>query len=390
MNVHEHQAKTLLAAYGVPVPGGRVARTPKEAGDTARALGGGRWVVKAQVHAGGRGKAGGVRTAESPAQVEQVTRELLETRLVTAQTGAEGVLVRRVLVERAARADRELYVALVVDRAAQRVALVGSALGGVEIERIADLAPEAIVREPIDPAVGLEDLQCRKVAAALGLTGPLLAEAVPVLRGLYRCFVETDALQLEVNPLAVTEKGGLLALDAKLSFDDNALFRQPEVRELRDLDEEDAKEVDASEHDLNYVALDGTVGCIVNGAGLAMATMDAIALHGGRPANFLDVGGGASPEKIANAFRIVLEDANVQTILVNVFAGINRCDWVAEGVVKATVDRQVYVPVVVRLAGTNVEEGRRILDESGLDLVTREDLDQAAAAAVATVNGGRA
>jgi succinyl-CoA synthetase beta subunit len=390
MNVHEHQAKSLLAARGVPVPGGRVARTPKEAGDAARALGGGRWVVKAQVHAGGRGKAGGVRTAGSPAEVEQVTRELLETRLVTAQTDAQGVLVRRVLVERAAEVDRELYVAFVVDRGAQRVALVGSALGGVEIERIADFAPEAIVREPIDPAVGLQDFQCRKVAAALGLAGPLLAEAVPVLRGLYRCFVETDALQLEVNPLAVTEKGGLLALDAKLSFDDNALFRQPEVRELRDLDEEDAKEVDASEHDLNYVALDGTVGCIVNGAGLAMATMDAIALHGGRPANFLDVGGGASPEKIANAFRIVLEDANVRTILVNVFAGINRCDWVAEGVVKATVDREVDVPVVVRLAGTNVEEGRRILDESGLDLVTRDDLDQAAAAAVATLNGGRA
>jgi succinyl-CoA synthetase beta subunit len=390
VNVHEHQAKALLAAHGVAVPAGAVARTPEEAVAAARSVGGESWVVKAQLHAGGRGKAGGVRRASSLAEVEEEARALLGSRLRTAQTGPEGAVVRSVLVETTADVDRELYVALAVDRARQRVVIVASPLGGVDIEEAARLAPEGIVREPIDPAVGLQDFQCRKVAAGLGLGGALLTKAVPLLRGLYRCFLETDALQAEINPLAVTADDELLALDAKLTFDDNGLFRRPAVHELRDREEEDPKEVDACEHDLNYIALDGHVGCIVNGAGLAMATMDAISLHGGRPANFLDVGGGASPEKVANAFRIVLQDSNVRTILVNIFAGINRCDWVAEGVVRATRDQKVDVPIVVRLAGTNVDEGRRILAESGLELVDVDDLDQAAAAAVATVTGGPA
>jgi succinyl-CoA synthetase beta subunit/malate-CoA ligase subunit beta len=381
VNVHEHQAKELLGSYGVPVPPGAVAYVPHQAIAGASELGGERWVVKAQIHAGGRGKAGGVRIAGSPDEVGEIAAELLGSRLVTVQTGPRGAIVGRVLVEPAAEIERELYLGLVVDRAAQRVALIASGAGGVDIED----AGEELVRETIDPALGLQDFQCRKVAAALGLSGPLLRPAVALMRSLYRCFVDTDALQAEINPLAVTVDGELVALDAKVSFDDNALFRRPTVQELRDLDEEDPKEVDATEHGLNYIALDGDVGCIVNGAGLAMATMDAITLHGARPANFLDVGGGATPEKVSNAFRIVLTDPNVKTILVNIFAGINRCDWIAEGIVAASRDQQIDVPIVARLAGTNVEEGRRILAESGLSLITASDLDEAAAAAVGSL-----
>jgi malate-CoA ligase subunit beta len=381
VNVHEYQAKELLRSYGVQVPAGVVACAPHQAAVAARELGGERWVVKAQIHAGGRGKAGGVRVAESIEEVAEVAGSMLGSRLVTDQTGAEGSLVGRVLVERAAALERELYLALVVDRAVQRPVLLASAAGGVEIEE----SEGELVREPIDPAVGLQAFQCRKVAGAIGLGGELLRPAVKLMESLYRCFVENDALQIELNPLAVTADGELVALDAKVSFDDNALFRRPAVRELRDLDEEDPKEVDAGEHALNYIALDGEVGCIVNGAGLAMATMDAITLHGARPANFLDVGGGASPEKVANAFRIVLSDPNVKSILVNIFAGINRCDWIAEGIVAASRDQQIDVPIVARLAGTNVEEGRRILAESGLALITAADLDEAAAAAVGSL-----
>ncbi|HEX7254508.1 MAG TPA: ADP-forming succinate--CoA ligase subunit beta [Gaiellaceae bacterium] len=385
MNVHEHQAKELLSSYGVPVPPGGVAYAPHQAAAAAAELGGERWVVKAQVHAGGRGKAGGVRLAGSVEEVAAIAANLLGSRLVTAQTGPDGALVGRVLVEPAVGIARELYLGLVVDRGPQRPVLLGSTSGGVDVEGAGGL-----VRETIDPALGLQDFQCRKVAAALGLSGPQLRPAVALMRALYRCFEETDALQIEVNPLAVTDDGALLALDAKVSFDDNALFRRAEVGGLRDLDEEDPKETDASQHGLNYIALDGDVGCIVNGAGLAMATMDAITLHGARPANFLDVGGGASPEKVANAFRIVLTDPNVKTILVNIFAGINRCDWIAEGIVEASRAQEIDVPVVARLAGTNVEEGRRILAESGLALTTADNLDDAAAAAVASLNGARA
>ena len=384
MNVHEYQAKELLSSYGVPVPPGAVACAPHQAALGARELGGDRWVVKAQIHAGGRGKAGGVKVASSVEEVAEISAAMLGSRLVTQQTGPEGSLVGRVLVEPACEIERELYLAMVVDRAVQRPVLLGSKTGGVEIED----ADGKLVREPIDPAVGLQAFQCRKVAGALGLSGELLRPAVKLMQGIYRCFVGNDAMQIEINPLAVTGAGALVALDAKLSFDENALFRRPAVRELRDLDEEDSKEVDATEHGLHYIALDGEVGCIVNGAGLAMATMDAITLHGARPANFLDVGGGASPEKVANAFRIVLTDPNVKAILVNIFAGINRCDWIAEGIVAASRDQQIDVPIVARLAGTNVEEGRKILADSGLALIAAEDLDDAAAAAVASLNGG--
>ena len=381
MNVHEHEAKELLSSYGVPVPPGAVAYAPHQACAAAAELGGERWVVKAQIHAGGRGKAGGVRVASSVEEVGDIAAELLGSRLVTAQTDVDGAVVGRVLVEGAVEIEQELYLAVALDRGLQRPVLIASRAGGVDVEE----AEAELVREAIDPAVGLRDFQCRKVAGALGLRGSLLRPAVALMRGLYRAYEETDALQAEINPLVVTADGTLVALDAKLTFDDNALYRQPGITALRDLDEEDPKEIDASEHDLNYIALDGEVGCIVNGAGLAMATMDAVTLHGARPANFLDVGGGASPEKVANAFRIVLTDPNVKTILVNIFAGINRCDWIAEGIVAASRDQAIDVPIVARLAGTNVEEGRQILADSGLDLIAAEDLDEAAAAAVASV-----
>jgi succinyl-CoA synthetase beta subunit len=309
---------------------------------------------------------------------------MLGSRLVTAQTTDEGQYVSRVLIERGARIDREFYVGMIVDRVSQKILVIASAEGGVDIEEVAATNPDAIHKEYVDPGVGLLDFQCRKVAAAIGL-GARATSFTRLLKRIYRLFRDKDCLLLEINPFIVTEDGDMIALDAKMQFDDNALFRQGYVAELRDTDEEDPKEVEASGHGLNYIALDGDVGCIVNGAGLAMATMDAIVVHGGRPANFLDVGGGASPEKVANAFRIVLKDPNVRAILVNIFAGINRCDWIAQGVVQATRDQQVTVPVIVRLAGTNVEEGRRILDESGLDLIQAQDLDDAAAKAVAAL-----
>ncbi|MGZ4430013.1 MAG: ADP-forming succinate--CoA ligase subunit beta [Gaiellales bacterium] len=390
MNIHEYQAKALLKSYGLPVPPSGVAYSPSQAARVADEIGGQRWVVKAQIHAGGRGKAGGVQIARSEAELGEIADRMIGSRLVTAQTGPEGALVQRVLVERASRIERELYLGLVVDRASQRITVVASADGGVDIEQVAEMRPDRIVREPVDPAVGLQDFQCRKVATAIGLTGPLMAPVVRVMKQFYRCFRDKDALQAEINPLVVTEDRELLVLDAKITFDDNALYRRPDITELRDFDEEDPKEIEASGHGLNYIALDGRVGCIVNGAGLAMATMDAITIHGGRPANFLDVGGGTTPEKIANAFRIVLKDPNVEVILVNIFAGINRCDWIAKGVVQATRDQVITVPIVVRLAGTNVEEGRRILVESGLDFTTADNLDRAAELAVDAIKEGAA
>jgi succinyl-CoA synthetase beta subunit len=383
VNVHEYQAKQLLASYGLHVPKSGVAYTAAQAALVAEELGGERWVVKAQIHAGGRGKAGGVQMARSLPELKETVDRMIGSRLVTAQTGPEGALVQRVLVERASRIDKELYLGLAIDRGSQRIVVLASADGGVEIEEVAEQTPDRIVRERVDPAVGLQDFQCRKVATAIGIPAPLLGQAVRLMKSFYRCFRDKDALQAEINPLVITEDGDLVALDAKMTFDDNALYRRADIVELRDFDEEDPKEVDASGHGINYIALDGSVGCIVNGAGLAMATMDAITLHGGRPANFLDVGGGATPEKVANAFRIVLRDPNVKTILVNIFAGINRCDWIATGIVQATRDQEIGHPLVVRLAGTNVEEGRRILAESGLDLITAENLDDAAAKAVA-------
>jgi succinyl-CoA synthetase beta subunit/malate-CoA ligase subunit beta len=384
MDIHEYQAKELLRAYGVPVPPGEVVYSDRAAARVADELGGSRWVVKAQIHAGGRGKAGGVRLADSSPKVAELADQMIGSTLVTAQTGPRGKRVQRVLVERASRIEREFYLSMIVDRGSQRIVVIASAEGGVEIEEVAASKPEAIHTEYVDPGVGLLDFQCRKIATAIGLQ----SRAVPftrLLKRIYRLFRDKDCLLLEINPFIETDDGDLLALDAKMSFDDNSLFRRGDVAELRDFDEEDPKEVDASGHGLNYIALDGSVGCIVNGAGLAMATMDAIVLHGGRPANFLDVGGGASPEKVANAFRIVMQDPNVRAILVNIFAGINRCDWIAQGVVQATRDQSIAVPVIVRLAGTNVEEGRAILDASGLDLIQADDLDHAAAKAVAAV-----
>ena len=387
MNIHEYQAKQLLRNYRVPTPRGEVVYTSKAAGRVAEELGGSRWVVKAQVHAGGRGKAGGVKIANTPAKVAELADQMLGSTLVTAQTGAEGQRVSRVLVERASRIEREFYLSLFVDRDSQRIVVIASAEGGVDIEEVAANDPDAIHTEFVDPGVGLLDFQCRKVATAIGL-GNRTTSFTRLLRRIYRLFRDKDCLLLEINPFIETEDGELVALDAKMSFDDNALFRQGDVAELRDFEEEDPKEVEASGHGLNYIALDGSVGCIVNGAGLAMGTMDAIAHHGGRPANFLDVGGGASPEKIANAFRIVLKDPNVKAILVNIFAGINRCDWIATGVVQASRDQDIDVPVIVRLAGTNVEEGRTILDDSGLELIQALDLDDAAAKAVAAAHEG--
>jgi succinyl-CoA synthetase beta subunit/malate-CoA ligase subunit beta len=386
VNIHEYQAKELLKSYGVPVPQGEVVYSDRAAARVAEELGGSRWVVKAQIHAGGRGKGGGVKLANSPQKVAEIADQMIGSRLTTAQTGPDGQVVSRVLIERGARIEREFYLGLIVDRVSQRIVVIASAEGGVDIEEVAATNPDAIHKEYVDPGVGLLDFQCRKVATAIGL-GSRAGSFTRLLKRIYRLFRDKDCLLLEINPFIVTEDGEMIALDAKMQFDDNALFRQGGIAELRDFEEEDPKEVDASGHGLNYIALDGDVGCIVNGAGLAMATMDAIVVHGGRPANFLDVGGGASPDKVANAFRIVLRDPNVKAILVNIFAGINRCDWIAQGVVQATRDQQVQVPVVVRLAGTNVEEGRRILDESGLDLIQAEDLDDAAMKAVASLEG---
>jgi succinyl-CoA synthetase beta subunit len=385
VNIHEYQTKELLKGYGIPVPIGRVAHNVDNAATVAEEIGGERWVVKAQIHAGGRGKGGGVKIAESIDEVKHYTNQLIGSHLVTPQTGAEGRLVQRVLIEQGCNIQQEYYLGLVIDRATQRITVIASASGGMNIEEVAKTDPERVVREAVDPAVGLMDFQCRKIAAKIGLSGKQIGEAARLMRALYRCFRDQDALLAEINPLALVNGGTLMALDAKMSFDGNALYRLPQITELRDFDEEDPKEVEATGHGLNYIALDGNVGCIVNGAGLAMATMDAISFHGGKPANFLDVGGGASPEKVGNAFRIVLQDANVKIILVNIFAGINRCDWIAEGLVQAMREQRIDVPIVVRLAGTNVGKGAAILAASGFPFIMADDLDDAATRVMATL-----
>jgi succinyl-CoA synthetase beta subunit/malate-CoA ligase subunit beta len=387
LNIHEYQTKELLRGFGVPVPNGRVAHNVDNAATIAEDLGGERWVVKAQIHAGGRGKGGGVKVANSIDEVKQFTDEMIGTHLVTPQTGAEGRLVQRVLVEQACNINREYYLGMVIDRATQRITVIASASGGMNIEEVAKTDPDRVIREAVDPAIGLAGFQCRKIAARMGLQGKQIAEAAKIMKALYRAFRDKDALLAEINPLADIDDGRLMALDAKMSFDSNALYRHPAVTELRDFDEEDVKEVEASGHGLNYIALDGNVGCIVNGAGLAMATMDAISFHNGKPANFLDVGGGASPEKVGNAFRIVLQDPNVKAILVNIFAGINRCDWIAEGLVQAMRDLHIQVPIVVRLAGTNVEKGAPILKASGFPFIMADNLDDAATKVVAALEG---
>ena len=387
LNIHEYQAKELLKEYGVRVPPGRVAHTVDNAATAAEELGGERWVVKAQIHAGGRGKGGGIRVAGSIDEVRHYADQLIGSHLVTPQTGAAGRLVQRVLVEQAIRIHKEYYLGLVIDRGTQRITVIACEAGGMDIEEAAALYPEQIIREAVDPAVGLMDFQCRKIAAKIGLTGRQIPEATKLMQALYRCFRDNDALLAEINPLALVDEGQLMALDAKMSFDGNALYRREQITAMRDFDEEDPKEVEATGHGLNNIALDGDVGCIVNGAGLAMATMDAISFHGGKPANFLDVGGGASPEKVENAFRIVLQDPNVRIILVNIFAGINRCDWIAEGLVQAMRDLKIGVPIVVRLAGTNVDAGRAILAASAFPFIMADNLDDAATRVMATLRG---
>jgi succinyl-CoA synthetase beta subunit len=387
LNIHEYQTKELLRGYGVPVPEGRVAHNVDNAATIAEALGGERWVVKAQIHAGGRGKGGGVKVASSLDEVKQFTDEMIGSNLVTPQTGEAGRLVQRVLVEQACNINKEYYLGMVIDRATQRITMIGSASGGMNIEEVAKTDPDRVIREAVDPAIGLAGFQARKIAAKMGFRGKQIGEAAKMMQALYRCFRDKDALLAEINPLADIDDGKLMALDAKMSFDSNALYRRKAITELRDFDEEDTKEVEASGHGLNYIALDGNVGCIVNGAGLAMATMDAISFHDGKPANFLDVGGGASPEKVGNAFRIVLQDPNVKAILVNIFAGINRCDWIAEGLVQAMCDQDIKVPIVVRLAGTNVEKGAPILKDSGFPFIMADNLDDAATKVVAALEG---
>jgi succinyl-CoA synthetase beta subunit len=385
LDIHEYQTKELLRGYGVSVPEGRVAHNIDNAATIAEGLGGDRWVVKAQIHAGGRGKGGGVRVASSLDEVKQFTDEMIGSHLVTPQTGAAGRLVQRVLVEQACNINKEYYLGMVIDRATQRITVIGSDSGGMNIEEVARTDPDRVIREAVDPAIGLAGFQCRKIAARMGFRGKQIGEAAKLMQALYSCFRNNDALLAEINPLADIDDGKLMALDAKMSFDSNAMFRRPAITELRDFDEEDPKEVEASGHGLNYIALDGSVGCIVNGAGLAMATMDAISFHNGKPANFLDVGGGASPEKVGNAFRIVLQDPNVKAILVNIFAGINRCDWIADGLVQAMRDQDIKVPIVVRLAGTNVELGAPILKESGFPFIMADNLDDAATKVVAAL-----
>ena len=384
MNIHEYQAKELLARFGVTVPQGRVAYTPEQASFAASELGGWHWAVKAQIHSGARGKAGGVRLCRTYDEVQEAATDLIGQRLVTHQTGPEGLLCERVYVEVAEPFVKELYLGIVLDRKAERIRVIASTEGGMEIEELAENSPEKIMQVTVEPAVGLQKFQARELAFDLGLTIKQVQRAVGIMMGAYRAFRDKDAEMLEVNPMVVTKDDRVIALDAKMSFDDNALFRLPDISEMKDLAQEDPREAEASQHHLNYVGLDGNIGCIVNGAGLAMATMDTIKFAGGTPANFLDVGGGASPERVANAFKLVLSDANVAVILVNIFAGINRCDWIAKGVVAAAKD--LKVPLVVRLSGTNHEEGQKIIDDSGLPIIGAETLLEACEKAVVAVN----
>jgi len=382
MDIHEYQAKEILSNFGVEVPAGALAYSPEQAAYRARELGGTKWIVKAQVHAGGRGKAGGVKLCESDHEIQEACEGLFGRKLVTHQTSAEGKGVYRIYVEAAVPIEREIYLGFVLDRSSQRVMIVASAEGGMEIEDISRDRPESIVRSIVEPAVGLRDFQAREIAFALGIDPAQTSQMVSTLQGCYRAFTDLDATMVEINPLVITGDNRILALDAKMAFDDNALFRHPQISELRDKSQEDPRESRAADRGLSYVGLEGNIGCIVNGAGLAMATMDTIKLAGGEPANFLDIGGGATPERVAKAFRLVLSDANVEAVLVNIFAGINRCDWVAEGVVAALKAEEVDLPVVVRLAGTNVEEGQKILARSGLPVIRANTLMEAAERAV--------
>ncbi len=386
MKIHEYQAKVILKQHGVAVPRGDVAYTAAEAREIAHRLGG-KVVIKAQIHAGGRGKGGGVKLVDGLDQVESTARAMLGMHLVTPQTGPQGKVVQRVLVEEALERERELYLGLVVDRSSGLPIMMASSAGGMDIEEVAAKTPELILRESIDPVTGFAPFQARKLAHSLGLTGPLAGKAAKIMTGLYEAFAASDASLAEINPMVTTKAGDVLALDAKLNLDDNALYRHHDLRELRDIAEEEPLEVEASKFSLNYIKLNGNVGCMVNGAGLAMATMDIIKLAGGEPANFLDVGGGATAEQVTNAFRIILSDTHVQAVLINIFGGIMRCDVVAQGVVDASRQVGVKVPVVVRLEGTNKEEGAAILRNSGLNFTVADGMRDAADKVVALASG---
>ncbi len=385
MNIHEYQAKKVLSAYGVTVPRGEVAFTSDEAVAAAERLGGSVWVVKAQIHAGGRGKGGGVKLARSIEEVRSISDEILGMNLVTHQTGPAGQLVRRIYVEEGADIDRELYLGVVLDREESRVCFMASTEGGMEIETVAEETPEKILKEWVNPVTGLSDYQARNLAFGLGLEGKAVNKAVKFMKALYKAFTEKDASLAEINPLIVTKGGDIVALDAKINFDSNALYRHPDIMELRDEDEEDPKEIEASKFDLNYISLDGNIGCMVNGAGLAMGTMDIIKHCGGEPANFLDVGGGANKEKVTAGFKIILQDPNVKGIFVNIFGGIMKCDIIAEGVIAATKELGLEIPVVVRLEGTNVELGKELLQSSGLKLISADNMIDGAQKIVSAV-----
>jgi len=383
MDIHEYQAKEILKDFGIAIPAGGLAYSPEQAVYRAKEIGGEKWVVKAQIHSGARGKAGGIKVCSSDHEIWETADELLGKRLVTHQTGPRGKVVHRLYIEAATGIEREIYLGFVLDRQSERVMVVASGEGGMEIEEIALKRPQSILRQSVEPAVGMQDFQCREIAFGLRLPAAMVSQAVTTIQGCYRAFRDLDATMAEINPLVVTKDGRLLALDAKMAFDDSALFRHASISELRDKSQEDPREMAAADRGLSYVGLDGNIGCIINGAGLAMATMDMIKHAGGEPANFLDIGGGASPERTAKAFNLVLSDDKVQAILVNIFAGINRCDWVAEGVVQAVKKTELKIPLVVRLSGTNVEEGRKILKASGLPIIMAETLADAADKAVA-------
>ncbi|MEJ2536205.1 MAG: ADP-forming succinate--CoA ligase subunit beta [Calditrichia bacterium] len=386
MNIHEYQAKEILRRYNVAVPRGKVAFTAEEAVAAAEELGGKIFVVKAQIHAGGRGKAGGVKIAKSDDEVRELALKMIGMKLVTHQTGPEGKEVRRVLIEEGIEIARELYLGIVLDRAVSKLVFMASTEGGVEIEKIAAEKPEAILKEYVDPKIGLQPFQARKIAFGLGLEGDQVKNAVKFIASLYKAFTESDASLAEINPLVVTSDGKVLALDAKMNFDDSALFRHQDILEMRDLNEEDPLEVEASKNHLNYIKLDGNVGCMVNGAGLAMATMDIIKLAGGMPANFLDVGGGANVDTVRNGFKIILSDANVKAILINIFGGIVRCDRVAKGIIEAAQSIELDVPMVIRLAGTNAEEAAELLENSGMNFEVAQTLEEAAKKVVRALN----
>ncbi|MDH4126619.1 MAG: ADP-forming succinate--CoA ligase subunit beta [Gammaproteobacteria bacterium] len=389
MNLHEYQAKRLFAEYGIPVPRGIAVKSPNAAADAAKELGGDLWVVKAQIHAGGRGKAGGVRLARSRDEVHAAAKEMLGKQLVTHQSGPEGLPVNVVYVESGSAIERELYLSMLVDREVSRVAFIASAAGGMDIEKVAAETPEKIFTVAIAPDAGLQDYQARQLGFGLGLNSSQLRQFTDLIRKLYRLYDECDASLVEVNPLIVTKAGDVVALDAKINIDSNALYRQPRLVELRDITQEDEKEREAAAHDLNYVSLGGDIACMVNGAGLAMATMDLIKLHGGEPANFLDVGGGATKERVAEAFKLILSNDKVTAILVNIFGGIVRCDLIAEGIINAVKEVGVGVPVVVRLEGTNVDKGRELLASSGLAIISADNLTDAAKKVVAARRAAR-